>query len=280
MEALSQDKSATFMERGLPFYLISPAVVRTPGVQVADAGRFWSAAGGVSGAPLGDSSSGDEGWGYAARGTILPYHDGNTLIHLGAGYTWRRPTQNNTTVGGTTVQGVSFSAKPESDQASAMVSAALPYTDHYQFIGAEFAAQLGAASLQSEYDWVKVARDHGNADASFSSWYAQLAYTLTGEARPYKVDKGVFDGIKPARPFGKDGWGAWEVAARISQMDLTDGAIVGGTLQDLTLGLSWYLNSYLRVSANYVDVLKMDRPGNAFDGQKPAAFQMRFQLAI
>lgn len=278
MEALAQDKSATFMERGLPFYLISPLTVRTPGVQIADAGHFWSLAAGVSGAPLSESSSGDEGWGGAARGTLVPYRASNRLIHLGAGYTWRRPTQNNT--GTPAVQGVSFSAKPESDQASAMVSAALPYTDHYQFIGTELAAQWGAASLQSEYDWVEIDRDHGNADASFASWYAQLAYTLTGEPRPYKVDKGVFDGIKPLHPFGKDGWGAWEVAARISQIDLNDGAIVGGKLQDLTLGVSWYLNSYLRVSANYVDVLKLDRPGNALDGQKPSAFQMRFQLAI
>ncbi|MDB5969163.1 MAG: hypothetical protein JWQ90_1613, partial [Hydrocarboniphaga sp.] len=41
-----------------------------------------------------------------------------------------------------------------------------------------------------------------------------------------------------------------------------------------------YLNSFMRVSANYVTVLKLDREGNAFDGQEPAAYQMRFQMAF
>ncbi|MFT4045067.1 MAG: porin [Solimonas sp.] len=63
-------------------------------------------------------------------------------------------------------------------------------------------------------------------------------------------------------------------------MDLNDGAIVGGKMQDLTLGVSWYLNNDLRISASYVGVLKMDRPGSACDSQKPAAFQMPFQPAI
>jgi phosphate-selective porin OprO/OprP len=201
MEALTADKNATFMERGLPFYLITPLVVRTPGIQVGSSGAFWSATAGVSGTPLGESAAGDEGWGYAARGTIVPYLQDNTLVHIGVGYTWRKPTQDNTAVVGppaSTTSGVTFSAKPESDQGPSIVTTgALADTTSYDFIGAEFAAAAGAASLQSEYDWVKVSRDNGKQDLSFSSYYAQLAYTLTGEARPYKVDKGIFDGIKP-----------------------------------------------------------------------------------
>lgn len=286
MEALTADKSATFMERGLPFYLVTPLVVRTPGVQIASSGSYWSAAAGVSSSPLSDSSSGDEGWGYAARGTIAPYLKDDKLLHLGVGYTWRKPTQNNTTVGSgasaTTTSGVTFSAKPESDQAPSFVTTgALADTTDYSYIGSEFAAAAGAASLQGEYMWVDVSRDNGKEDLSFTTWYAQAAYTLTGEARPYKVDKGVFEGIRPARPFASGGgWGAFEVAARLSQIDLNDGAVVGGKMRDMTLGLSWYLNSYLRVSANYVNVLKLDRSGNAFDGQEPAAYQMRLQMAF
>jgi phosphate-selective porin OprO/OprP len=285
MEALTADKNATFMERALPFYLVTPLVVRTPGVQLASSGSFWSLAGGVSSSPLSDSSSGDEGWGYAARGTIVPYLKDGKLLHIGVAYTWRKPTQDNTTVGtgasAVTTSGVTFSAKPESDQAPSLVgTGALADTQSYDFIGSEFAAAAGAASLQGEYEWVNVSRDNGKPDLSFTSWYAQAAYTLTGEARPYKVDKGVFEGIKPAHPFGADGWGAFEVAARVSQIDLNDGALHGGKLRDATLGLSWYLNGFMRVSANYVKVLKLDRDGNVFDGQEPAAYQMRLQLAF
>ena len=286
MDALTADKSATFMERGLPFYLVSPLVVRTPGIQLASSGAYWSAAAGVSSSPLSDASSGDEGWGYAARGTIAPCLNGDKLVHLGVGYTWRKPTANNTTVGSgaaaTTTSGVTFSAKPESDQAPSFVSTgALADTTDYRYIGSELAAQYGAASLQGEYMWADVSRDNGKQDLSFATWYAQAAYTLSGEARPYKVDKGVFDGIKPSRPFASGaGWGAFEVAARLSQIDLNDGAVIGGKMRDMTLSLSWYLNSYLRVSANYVKVLKLERSGNAFDGQEPAAYQMRLQMAF
>ncbi len=285
MEALTADKNATFMERGLPFYLITPLVVRTPGVQVASSGANWSLAGGVSSSPLSDASTGDEGWGYAARGTFAPVLRDGALVHLGVGYTWRSPTKDNTAVGtgatATTTESVIFSAKPESDQAPSFVTTgALADTENYRFIGSEFAAAAGAASLQGEYDWVRVSRDNGKDDLSFSSWYAQAAYTLTGEARPYKVDKGVFDAIKPAHPFGADGWGAFEVAARVSGIDLTDGSVKGGELRDLTLGVSWYLNAFMRVSGNYVKVLKIDRDGNVFDGQELAAYQMRLQLAF
>jgi phosphate-selective porin OprO/OprP len=284
MEALTQDKSASFMEPGLPFYLVTPLVVRTPGIQVASSGSFWSAAAGVSGSPLSDASSGDEGYGLAARGTVLPYQQDNRRVHLGAGYTGRRPTADNATVGtgaeARTTSAITFNVRPESDQAPNPVSSgSLSDTTSYDLIGAEFAAQAGAASLQGEYEWVGVSRNRGKQDLDFTTWYAQAAYTLTGEARPYKVDKGVFDGIKPARPFGTSGWGAFEVAARLSQVDLNDGALVGGRMRDLTLGGSWYLNPFMRVSANYVKVLKLDREGNAFDDQDIAAYQMRFQLA-
>lgn len=285
MEALSADKSATFMERGLPFYLVSPLFVRTPGVQVSGSGSFWSLAGGVSGAPLGETSSGDEGRGANARGTLVPYQADGRVLHLGLGYTYREPTADNATVGtgasARTTSSVTFSARPESQQEPTMVSTGvLADITHYQIVGAELAFALGAASLQGEYDWVEVARHHGARDASFRSWYAQLAYTLTGEARPYKLDRGVFDGIRPAHPFGKDGWGAFELAARVSQIDLNDGAITGGKEQDATVALSWYLNNFMRVSANYVKVMDLDRAGNAFDGQHPAAYETRLQLAF
>lgn len=278
LEALTADKSATFMERGLPFYLISPLIVRAPGVQLADSGARWSAAAGIFGEPLGNGATGDEGWGVAARGTLAPYLAEQRVVHLGLGLTWHKTTADNS---GTTppTSSIAFTAKPESDQAPSFLNTKpLLDTDSYRFVGAELATAWGPASLQGEYDWVNVARDHGSDDLAFSTWYAQLAYTLTGEVRPYKVGRGVFDGVKPAHPLGSQGWGAFELAARVSQLDLNDGSVAGGLQRDLTLGGSWYLNRYMRVSANYVKVLKLD--GGSFDDQQPAVYQMRLQLAL
>ena len=47
-------------------------------------------------------------------------------------------------------------------------------------------------------------------------------------------------------------WGALQVAARVSMLDLNDAEIRGGQELNFTLGLNWYLLSNLRLSANYV----------------------------
>jgi phosphate-selective porin OprO/OprP len=55
------------------------------------------------------------------------------------------------------------------------------------------------------------------------------------------------------------GWGAWEIAARYSHIDLDDGVndlagggIRGGVGTIYTLALNWYPNALVRISANYV----------------------------
>ena len=148
---------------------------------------------------------------------------------------------------------------------------------HFVFVGAELAAQWQSISLQTEYQKVDV--DRGDPDdVDFGTWYAQFAWTVTGEARPYRVDRGVFEGIRPTRNFGSEGWGAFEVAARYSELDLNDGSVNGGRERNFTAAVSWYLNPFVRISANYVDVLEVD--GGPFDGEEPSVFQMRLQVAL
>jgi phosphate-selective porin OprO/OprP len=60
--------------------------------------------------------------------------------------------------------------------------------------------------------------------------------------------------VKPLRNFdGNGSWGAWEVGARYSYLDLNDGNDTrGGILGDFTLGINWYLNPNVRFMFNYV----------------------------
>lgn len=44
----------------------------------------------------------------------------------------------------------------------------------------------------------------------------------------------------------------WEVAARLSHIDLNSQDVKGGRLTDFTFGLNWYLNNYSKMQFNYV----------------------------
>lgn len=48
------------------------------------------------------------------------------------------------------------------------------------------------------------------------------------------------------------GLGAWEVAARWSCIDLTDGTVNGGDMSNFTAGVNWYCNPYCKVVFNYI----------------------------
>jgi phosphate-selective porin OprO/OprP len=59
-------------------------------------------------------------------------------------------------------------------------------------------------------------------------------------------------------------------------LDLTDKDIDGGTEENITLGLNWYLNPNMRLTANLIKVLDVD--GGPNDGAKPGIAQMRAQI--
>ncbi len=277
MEALSADKNASFMERGLPFAFVT---TRAPGVMLASSGARWSAAGGVFGEPVGNAQAGDEGYGLVARATFAPLLEGHRVVHLGVAGTLRYTTaENSTNTTGARFSTVRFRSKPESNVLAQRLvdTGEIRAVDDYRIGGVELAAQNGALSLQAEGHFVQVNREAGKS-LNFNGWTAQLAYTLTGEARPYKADKGVFDGIRPTRNFGKDGWGAFELAARLSAIDLSSDTVRGGLERNATLGVNWTLNPLLRVTGNVVRVLRTE--GGAFNSEEPTIYQLRMQLAI
>ena len=280
MEAVAADKGVTFMERGLPFGFVT---TRAPGLMLSSFGTHWTAAGGFFGEPVGNTGTlpaGDEGWGLVGRVTYAPFSQDNHVVHFGLGYVYREPTQDNSTnVTGQRFRTVRIRTKPESNVlAQRFIDTGEIFdVNSYTIGGVELGMQWNALSLQSEYQWVDVDRQIGNS-LTFGGWYSQLAYTLTGEPRPYKTDRGIFDGVRPNHNFGADGWGAFEIAFRLSEMDLNDGNINGGDERNATYALNWYLNQFLRASFNVIDVLDVD--GGAFNGEEPMIYQMRLQLAL
>ena len=109
----------------------------------------------------------------------------------------------------------------------------------------------------------------------------RASYFLTGEHRAYKKSRGVFSRVTPNNSFNpsKGKWGAFEVAARYSYLDLNDGAVNGGEQQDVTVGLNWHLYSNVKLMANYVHADVKDAGStNANAPGNLDIFQMRSQI--
>jgi len=296
LEEQTSSRYITFMERGLPLAL-APSYNRglAVGTDFLDGRGSWTV--GVFEETQGGQARHDnhDDWNATARATFAPVHQAQAerLLHLGAAYS------HGFRAGAATP--LRYSASPETHLLAPVadtrgntsflaVDEDIP-VDRVDLFGGEAATVLGPLSLQSEaiFALVNPDRPGGEAmdsDGDFLFWgyYIFASYFLTGEHRPYS--NGSFGRVKPRRDFDlKDGgWGAWELAARWSYLDLNDSLgqsrVRGGKLGDMTLGGNWYLNPHARVMLNYI-YSTLDERGfqaEAVDNESLHAVQMRFQV--
>ncbi len=124
-------------------------------------------------------------------------------------------------------------------------------------------------SLYAQAGWFGYGVDQRGTLPSyaFDGWYAEATFVLTGESRPYNTASASFTSPKPRIPFSLSGggWGAWELAARYSDLDLNDhpgaigqalpvGGLRGGNQRILSAALNWYPNSAIKFGLQYQNV--------------------------
>ena len=88
-------------------------------------------------------------------------------------------------------------------------------------------------------------------DPNFTGYHVSAAWSLSGEMRGYKRNRGVFDGLPVAQSVYQGGKGAMEVALRFSSIDLTDGLIDGGEMDVATAQFNWWFSRSMALSLNY-----------------------------
>jgi len=246
LNELTSSNDITFIERsaGIDAFSLSHQL----GASLTNHGDNYHVTAGVFNDDAGRESSDDEQLSFSGRAVVAPYKQDDKVIHLGASASYREPDQSN--------DRFDFDGRAENRlQSSDSVSVVLNDADNAMVYGLEAAAASGPLSFEAEYIMADV-ENTGGQDPSYAGGHAQIAWTVTGESRGYKMSKATFGGIKPNRPLdpSKGDWGALELAARYSHLDLNDGGLNGGEMNNYTIGANWYLNDYMRLMANYIIV--------------------------
>ncbi|MGQ0442662.1 MAG: porin [Methylophilaceae bacterium] len=143
-----------------------------------------------------------------------------------------------------------------------------------------------------------------NKSLNHAAWQVAISYLLTGEDASFK-------GVKPKQNFdlSKGGWGAWELVARYSEINLDEDTFVNkaGTsfstdayadlsasaksAKSWTTGVNWYLNQNAKIALNYSHTSFEDGAGigitpinatgtNVRDRESEKALLARLQVAF
>jgi phosphate-selective porin OprO/OprP len=269
MEAVWSIRELIFMERSLPFGAFVPFRQTGTGLfnTAMDDNITWAISGYRYPTSVFGNDFGDDGYGWAGRTTGLLYNNDsiNANVHIGGGFSQNRPSTDR----------LRFRTNPEvgmTNQDFNVAAFPIPFfvdtgnfrSNGYELVDVEFAASVYSFLFVSEWLGVNADQELGLPTLNFHGGYAEAAYVLTGEHRPYNKKNGVFTRVVPNHPFGKAGCGAWELAARWSYIDLNDQNIQGGRQHDWTFGLNWFPNQYTRFAFNYIHCM-VDTPITGVD---------------
>lgn len=192
----------------------------------------------------GFGTSEDDVWNLTARVTGLPIYEdeGRRLFHLGLGVSQRSAPNDEFRI----------RTRPEAHLAPRFVDTGSFPADDASLVTLELATVRGPFWATSEITQADAAVPRGDG-LDFSAFKVQAGYYLTGESRRFKTSTATWDRQKPNRNFVKGGGiGAWELALRYSQLDVTDQAITGGELDGMTFAVNWYPNPAVRAMLNFV----------------------------
>jgi len=160
-------------------------------------------------------------------------------------------------------QGYLYRAKPEFSKAPIFVDSGTGDANDTRQYSLEASWRRGPFWLVAEYLGTNVDSPTGGA-LDFSGYYITGSWILTGEMRDYLPKSGTFGPVPVSRSVYQNGIGAWELAARWSSIDLTDGPVNGGDMHIFSLGLNWWLSPIFMVNMNYRYITN-DR--NSLDGR-------------
>ena len=266
LEGVTTSTQTTFIELALP----SQAVYenRRVGIDWAIQRAHWLASLGYYAQNL---TGRNRGHTLAARAAWVPIHEPRKVLHLGVAASQERPYGQVNALGVQQPGTASFKSTPEAGltTVSLISSGTLAQVRHIDRLGLEEVWISGPWSVQGEYLRAQTSFDVPKPRYDLDGYYVFGSWVLTGESRQYH--DGNVSNVIPSHA-----WGAVELAARYSQLNLNDGRVQGGREHDWTLGANWYLGAHLRMQANYIRAFSQ-RKGLVID---PHIFELRAEIFI
>lgn len=305
LERLQGGADLRFIERGLPTHLVPN---RDLGIQLSgelNGGTVAYQVGYFNGVPDGGSSEGlstpdaevDTKGDWAARVFFQPWANSDNFNLQGLGFGLAATyididgSTASTGLGGYRSPGQQSIFSYRGNTAAAGAPNNATYLDGERLrLAPQFYYSRGSFGVLGEYTQVDldVSRNVGGTLISdtltHSAWQAQFAWFLTGEEQSYR-------GFKPGSTFrpGKDGKGAWELVARVHQIDFDDDAFEGGansfanpasSVSKATaygVGVNWYPWNTVKLSVNY-ELTEFE--GGAATGDRPDERALLSRFAI
>lgn len=256
------------------------------GLGIRRSGARWMGALTLTGRTVADAEAFDTQRALVGRlgGLVATGDDYN--VHLGASGTWvLNPVDNGPDATGAR-HAIRFRAQPELRvDSTRLIDTGAIDAKHAHAVGVEFAANWRGLFVQAErFDFGIDRVNPALRDPSFTGWYAEGSFILTGESRRYNAASAAFQNPRPFVPVSQGGgFGAWELALRYSETDLDflagseglatpAGGVRGGEQRIWTIGLNWYLNANTRMTFNYLNIA-VDRlnPSLTAFGPAPAS---------
>jgi phosphate-selective porin OprO/OprP len=235
-------------------------------------GVRWLASGALTGNTLGGTQQFDEQTAVLGRIALAPFASTDWQAHLGANFQ-RVISPNDATGGAAGVRyPIQIRDRPELRlDGTRIVDAGAIDSTNASVFGLEAAGQFGPILIEAETFKFEIERRASTlANPKFDGFYVQGSWVLTGEPRLYDPLEGRFAAPRQNVNFApsEGAWGAFEVAARYSVLDLNfregtggptpAGGVRGGEQKIMSVGFNWYLNPAIRTMIDYQHV-EIDR---------------------
>ncbi|MNJ19149.1 Porin O precursor [compost metagenome] len=292
LEKATSSKWVTAQERTAAYDLVDWTNSHNGGMGLQASGNAGDSLYGSVGVFAKDATNqdkdGDSTKQFNLRGVFAPMHEAGNVLHFGINYAQRdlsdtafdgrirsRLGMRGVSTDGGQDAGTNGNRLTLGGQNNTPAGA----YDTDQAWGLEAAWAMGPFSVQGEYIKREVEADSAAfSDIKADGYYGQLAYTITGEARGYKLGK--FDSIKPSNKQ----IGAWEVFYRYDHLSVDDDNGAFANVSDIegkvhNVGLNWYANESIKLSGVYVKA-KVDNAQNAAGDDSGDGFVMRAQYVF